>query len=214
MRASQKQFRIPITFFFVASCIGLLMRWNFIFPLEWLQFPNWLHAHSHTMFLGWVFNTLFLAYLYNYSLFNKRYKTLFVTIQIVLGGMLISFPLQGYGVISIVLSSLHIIFVVIFCCWIFKDFKNLPQSTSIWFAKVSLILFLLSAIGPFTLGPLVANGLGQTKWYYFSLLLFTFSVQRVLSRCVEFFFQWVEKRATFIPNSSKSQVHFIFCFPT
>ena len=165
----QNRFRIPLIFLFIAACIGLLLRWHFILPLGWLQFPNWLHAHSHTMFLGWVFNTLFLAYLSNYSLYSKSYNILFIILQIVLIGMLISFPLQGYGIVSIVLSALHTILVFIFSWWIFSDFKKLQPTASIWFAKVSLILFTLSALGPFTLGPMVANGLGQTKWYYFSV---------------------------------------------
>ncbi len=196
MPLMQKQFRIPLIFFFVASCIGLLLRFNFVFPLDWLQFPNWLHAHSHTMFLGWVFNTLFLAYISNYSLYNKRYDALFIIIQTVLIGMLISFPLQGYGIVSIVLSALHTVCVFVFCWRIFKDFKNLQTSTSIWFAKVSLILFILSTLGPFTLGPLVANGLGQTKWYYFSVYYYLhFQYNGVfIFGVLSLFFQLLEER--------------------
>ncbi len=116
--------------------------------------------------------------------------------QMTLASMLISFPLQGYGVISIVLSSLHTVFVFIFCGWIFKDFKKLEPTVSIWFAKVSLILFLLSSVGPFTLGSLVANGLSQTKWYYFSVYYYLhfqyngFFIFGVLS----LFFQLLEER--------------------
>src|SRR6188768_1335066 len=82
MRAMQSWFRIPFVFFFIAACIGLLLRWHFVSPLDWLQFPYWLHAHSHIMFLGWIFNTLFLAYVSNYSLSKRRYGTLFIIIQV------------------------------------------------------------------------------------------------------------------------------------
>ncbi len=165
----QKLFRIPIIFFFIATCIGLLLRWHFVSPLRWLKLPYWLHAHSHIMFLGWVLNTLFLAYVSNYSLNNQRYKSLFIIIQCLLCGMLISFPIQGYGTVSIILSTLHTLCVAVFCWWILKDFRTREGLTSIWYARISLILFLISSLGPFTLGPLMANGLGQTKWYYFAV---------------------------------------------
>ncbi|HEX7762949.1 MAG TPA: hypothetical protein VF433_04980, partial [Cellvibrio sp.] len=109
----QKHFSIPFLFLFIAACIGLLLRWHFIMPLSWLNYPYWLHAHSHIMFLGWVFNVLFLAFVRNYNL-SSRYRKLFVFIQILLAGMLISFPIQGYGVISIIISAIHT-----FSIWMF-----------------------------------------------------------------------------------------------
>lgn len=144
---------------------------------------------------------------------------LFVIIQITLGGMLISFPLQSYGVISIVLSALHTIFVVLFCWWIFKDFKKLPASTSIWFAKISLILFLLSALGPFSLGPLVANGLGQTKWYYFSVyyyLHFQYNGVFIFGVLSLFFHLLEERRLPFNPQLARRSglLLLISVFPT
>jgi len=192
----QSWFRIPFIFFFIAACIGLLLRWHFVSPMDWLQFPYWLHAHSHIMFLGWIFNTLFLAYVSNYSLSKRRYGTLFIIIQVLLGGMLISFPLQGYGVVSIILSFSHTVLVGVFCWWIFRDFRKIEKSTSIWFAKMSLILFLLSALGPFTLGPLVANGLGQTKWYYFSIYYYLhFQYNGVfIFGVLSLFFHFLEER--------------------
>ncbi len=165
----RKLFKVPFIFFFIAACIGLLLRWHFVSPLPWLKFPYWLHAHSHVMFLGWVFNTLFLAYVSNYSLTDKRYNSVFIIMQCLLSGMLISFPLQGYGVVSIILSTLHTICVAVFCLWILRDFKKKEASVSIDYARISLILFLISSLGPFTLGPLMANGFGQSKWYYFAV---------------------------------------------
>ncbi|HEX5171412.1 MAG TPA: hypothetical protein VFW11_19680 [Cyclobacteriaceae bacterium] len=163
----QRQFKIPLIFFFIAACLGLLLRWHFVTPQTWLKYPHWLHAHSHIMFLGWVFNVLILAYISNYDL-PSRYRKLFIFIQALLVGMLISFPLQGYGPVSITISTLHTFSVWIFSFWMFRDLKT-GNSTSIWFAKSSLILFILSSLGPFALGPLMASGLAQSKWYYFAV---------------------------------------------
>jgi hypothetical protein len=135
------------------------------------------------MFLGWVGNFLMLAYLINYSLWKiKRYRILFYGIQGLLLGMLISFPLQGYGAFSIALSALHTFAWWLFTVWYFIDMKkdqsfhlkgwnvhNKRDAASIWFAKISLLLFAIASLGPFTLGVLAANGLGHSNKYYFAL---------------------------------------------
>ncbi len=141
----QKRFSIPLVFLFVAACIGLLLRWHFIIPIRWLKYPYWLHAHSHIMFLGWVFNVLFLAFVWNYNL-SSRYRRLFAVIQILLAGMLVSFPIQGYGVISIIISTVHTFSIWMFSLWLFKDFRKTDELISKWFAKSSLILFIVSSL--------------------------------------------------------------------
>lgn len=166
----KKLFRIPLFFLAIAACIGLLLRWHFVSPIKGFNYPYWLHAHSHIMFLGWVFNALFIAYISNFNLLSvKRYQKLFLFIQGLLCGMLVSFPLQGYGIISISLSILHTFSIGLFSYWMFRDLKSMNYSTSIWCAKISLILFIVSSLGPFALGPLMATGLGQSKWYYFAI---------------------------------------------
>lgn len=167
----QKYIRVSFLYFFLAACIGLLLRWHFINPISWLTFPFWLHAHSHLMFLGWIFNLLSIAFVQENIKqdHRKKYTILFMIIQVLLMGMLISFPLQGYGVYSIALSTLHTVLVGVFSFWFFQDTKNIDFDPSRWFARISLIFFLVSSIGPFALGALMANGFAQTKWYYFSV---------------------------------------------
>lgn len=172
----QQYFSIPLLFFFIASSLGLLLRWHFISPLESVRYPYLLHAHSHIMFLGWVFNTLYLAYVNSYvrTKWISRYRALFIMLQILVLGMLISFPLQGYGLFSIIFSTLHTILAGVFLVLFFQDLKqeNLKNSASVWFVKTSLFFFLLSSLGPFSLGFLMANGLGQSNWYYFAVYFY------------------------------------------
>src|SRR5690606_3730360 len=102
-------FKIPPLFFFIAAGIGVLLRFHFVMPVDGLQYPFWLHTHSHIMFLGWVTNALFLFFTESFigNTQKRKYKVVFILIQILLAGMLVSFPLQGYGLIPIVLSTLH-----------------------------------------------------------------------------------------------------------
>ncbi|KXK24769.1 MAG: hypothetical protein UZ12_BCD005001829 [Bacteroidetes bacterium OLB12] len=155
--------KVPLYFLVIASCIGLILRYHFIHPISWLIFPYWLHAHSHLMFLGWVMNVLYLAFVTNYvPATNTRYKKLFVFLQLNLLGMMIAFPLQGYGLFSITFSTLHTMGIALFTYWLYQDTKHQPISASLWLVRKSLLFFLLSAVGPFTLGPLMATGLAQS----------------------------------------------------
>ena len=172
----QRYIRIPLIFFFIASSLGLLLRWHFISPLETVHYPFLLHAHSHIMFLGWIFNTFYLAYVNSYlrTKWNTRYSRLFILLQILVLGMLISFPLQGYGLFSIIFSTLHTILAGVFLVLFFRDLKhkNLKGFSSVWFVKTSLLFFLLSSLGPLTLGYITANDQGQSNWYYFAVYFY------------------------------------------
>ena len=140
--------RMPFLFFLLAAGIGLLLRYHFNRPLDWLKFPFWLHAHSHMMFLGWILNFLCIAFVRNSirRSSQKKFVALLWLIQALLAAMLISFPLQGYGVASIVLSTLHTVAMTVFTIWFFAETKREVFTLAGWLAKISLILFLISAV--------------------------------------------------------------------
>lgn len=163
----RKLLRLPIVFFFVASVIGLLLRWHQYDPIPGFTYSFWLHGHSHIMFLGWVFNALSMAFVISF-LPEKSftwYRRILIVINILLVGMLISFPLQGYGKVSIIISTLHTVLVVVFTLRFFRDTKDKKSSQSAGFARLSLLFFIISSAGPFALGTLVANGLATSVWY-------------------------------------------------
>jgi hypothetical protein len=125
------------------------------------------------MFLGWVFNTLYLAFVESYvkSRWAGRYRWIFILLQVLVVAMSVSFPLQGYGIFSITFSTLHTLLAVVFIVRFFADLKQTSANHSIssFFVKVSLGFFLLSSAGPFALGFIIANGLGQSNWYFFAV---------------------------------------------
>lgn len=211
---------IPLFFLALAACIGLILRFHFISPIPWLTYPYWLHAHSHLMFLGWITNVLYLAFVTFYvPVAGKRYRTLFIIIQILLTGMLISFPLQGYGIASITISTLHTFCICLFTWWIYRDTQFSAFRVSLSFAKRALFFFILSAIGPFSLGALTANGLGHTPWYYSAIYFYLhFQYNGVfIFGCFSLFFQLLEEQnLPFKMQFAKVGSHLLFaaCFPT
>lgn len=186
---------IPLWFFFVASIIGVLLRWQVVSPIDGFHYMNFLHAHSHIMFLGWVFNVLYIGFVINHIPSGEQliFKRIFIFLQVLTLGMLISFPLQGYGLYSIALSTLHTLVTGVFVYLFFKKTKGV-NSTSLWFAKAALIFCVVSAIGPFSLGYIVANGSSKTHWYNYSIYFylhfqyngfFLFSVISLFAKTVE-----------------------------
>lgn len=151
----QKLFRIPLLFFFIAACLGLFLRYLIVSPVPGLSFTYVLHGHSHVMFLGWVFNILFLGFVSEFT-DGKGYTTLFWILQVLVVGMLISFPLQGYGAFSIIFSTLHTLVAFAFIVRFFKSTRTVT-TVGVWLARVALMFFVLSSIGPFYLGYLKAN---------------------------------------------------------
>lgn len=161
--------KVPLLFLCVGALLGLFLRIQFLYPTPGVVYSNFLHAHSHTMFLGWVFNALYFIFVVSLIARNQRfYIRLFIILQVLLLGMIISFPMQGYGVISIVLSTLHTIGVFVFIISFYRDTVN-DERLPVIFARIALLFFAMSAAGPFALGYLMANGLGHTQWYYFAV---------------------------------------------
>lgn len=192
----RKLFSLPLYYLVLAAGIGLLLRWNLASPVDGLNYRYWLHAHSHVMFLGWVFNFFNLVFLYNAfgDVWRRPYQLLFLLNQVLIIGMLIFFPQQGYGPVTIPLSVAHTVVSAIFCIRFILDTRNQQAKLSRRFAVWSLILFLISSLGPFALGPIMMQGLGQSKWYYFAIYfylhfqyngVFLFGVLSLLSRWCE-----------------------------
>lgn len=166
----QQLLKLPLLFFFVASVVGILLRWHQVYPVEGFVYPYWLHAHSHLMFLGWVFNALVVNGVVQFlpDAPVKRYIKIIWLLNALVLGMLISFPLQGYGVYSIIISTLHTVVAVIFIVYFFRATRH-TVFPEVQYMKVAFGFFILSAAGPFALGALMANGLGQTPAYHLAV---------------------------------------------
>ena len=216
----QRYVKIPLFFFFIAATVGLLLRWFFISPLENIQYPFLLHTHSHIMFLGWVFNTLYLAYVENHvkSRWASRYRWIFILLQVLVMAMSFSFPLQGYGLFSITFSTLHTLLAVIFIVRFFGDLKQTSANPSIssWFVKISLGFFLLSSVGPFALGFIMANGFGQSNWYYFAVYYYLHFQYNgfFLFGIFGLFFQLLEERQLVIKRHEALRAGYVMAIAT
>ena len=82
--------------------------------------------------------------------------------------MLLSFPIQGYALISITFSTMHIICSYVFAWWFWKDLKE-SKTFSTKMIKTALVFMVFSTIGVWAMGPLMTSSLRGSAWYYMAV---------------------------------------------
>ncbi|MFO7822619.1 MAG: hypothetical protein R6V72_01680 [Cyclobacterium sp.] len=163
-----KKFWILLSFsnFLIAALFGLVLRAAFVWEINWMEYRNLLHAHSHLAMLGWVYMGIFAFFCYRFVPASKfkTYSKLFWITQTTVIGMMLSFPLQGYAAVSISFSSLHILASYVFCYRIWKDQQiTHPAVKKLFYA--ALVFLVLSTFGVWLLGPLAVSGGRNTALY-------------------------------------------------
>lgn len=169
---ARRMFGVALMFLAIVAGLGALLRWQTIRPWAWVDSGHFLHAHSHTAFLGWVFNAFFAVALVGFVPVAERrgYGRLFVGLQVAMVGMLASFPVQGYGPVSIAFSTLHVIGSGVFVWRLWRRNTAVPVARG--YLRVALGCLLASGLGPLMLGPLAANGLRETPWYHLAIYFY------------------------------------------
>ncbi len=193
--------KISLLFFLMVAVIGTWLRGSFFLPLP-LDYENLVHAHSHVAFQGWVYSALFLLitnlYLTDAQIQKGRYRLQFLFTIFIIIGVLLSFSLQGYGLYSIMCSTLFQFLVYWFTFRFLKDIKQTAskakKTISLYFVKAGLWLGILSSLVPFVIGALSAKGMGGTEAYHSMVYTFLhlqyngwflFLTVGLLFRCLE-----------------------------
>lgn len=167
--------RISLFNLLVAISIGALLRFAFVTEIGWMEFKNFLHAHSHVAMLGWVYLALFSLFIQSFlepTFHNKTfYKVLFWGTQLTVLGMLVAFPLMGYAALSIFFSSLHVVFSYIFTWRFLKDLKATSPSNSISvkFIKTALFFMVFSTVALWAMAPIIILGYKGSSLYHMAI---------------------------------------------
>lgn len=213
-----KWFRIAIFNLLLVALLGVIMRYKIAFSLPFINQKNFLSAHSHFAFAGWITQAImsFIA-LYiserkpGFSL--KKYNYLLLANLLTAYGMLFSFPFGGYGAISVIFSTLSIFTSYAFAIVVWKDLNRIPAKTIIhYWIKAAVIFNALSSIGPYTLAYMITTkNLHQNAYlasvYYF--LHFQYNGWFFFS-CMGLF---VEKLMTqVVPLRTQKTIFYLFAF--
>ena len=204
---------IALGYFFLVGLLGILLRLFFTSPIPG-NFRFIVHAHSHIALLGWVYIGLVtIIYKMYFTEIDRSptYMRIFWFTNFTVIGMLVTFPFQGYALLSITFSTLFL-FASYFLAWFFL--KNIPahykNSNSYKCIKASLIFLVFSSIGPWAIGGVMAT-LGNTSiWYKISIyfyLHFQYNAWFILA-LAGIFFYLLEKAG--LPINNKEFRTFFF----
>ncbi|MCV9927004.1 hypothetical protein OIU83_05050 [Flavobacterium sp. LS1R49] len=161
--------------FLIASVMGLLMRFLYLFPLQNINYSFLLHAHSHVAMLGWAYLMIYVLIVHFFIPKDKSekaiYNQLFWTTEFAVIGMMITFPIQGYALFSIVFSTLHILLSYVFCWLVWRDgFKD--ETSDYKLLLVAVLFMVLSTFGVWCLGPAVSMLGKQSAFYQIAIQFF------------------------------------------
>ncbi len=215
--------KISLLFFLLIAVLGTLIRLFPFFDVP-LAYKHLLHAHSHVAFQGWIYTLIMLftthLFLTPSQIKKGHYITQFkITVGIVVG-ILVSFSLQGYGLYSILFSSLFQLLYYGFVFQFLKDVRKHTAAFSLRFIKAGLLLGVLSTLAPWGIGILSAQRLTHTEGYE-ALLYFFLHFQYnglFLFVIIGLFFKWLEnhsvpyhaKKALLLYNVSIATIFFTY----
>ncbi|QNM86452.1 hypothetical protein H9W90_04835 [Polaribacter pectinis] len=172
MISIKKQVLIALFYFLIAGSLGVLLR---LFPVTEVSatYKYIVHTHSHVALLGWVYVglTSLIYHLFIKKEVQKKYSILFWCTQITILGMLVSFPITGYALFSIIFSTLFLICSYWFYFFFRKHNTCDKTNYSYKFINTSLLFMVLSSIGPWALG-IIMSTLGSTSHWYKNAIYF------------------------------------------
>ena len=174
----QKWIRIALFNLLIVSLLGVIMRYKIAYYLPFVDQQNFLHAHSHFAFTGWLSQVLMILLVA--SLVNKagtgilkKYTWILLANLVSAYGMLITFIYQGYGLYSIIFSTLSIFVAYVFAVMYWRDLNafNEKNSSQLWF-KAAVFFNAISSLGAFFLAFMLATKTLHQNWYLHSVYFF------------------------------------------
>lgn len=197
-------------YFFIVATMGLLLRFFFVTPVP-LNYKFILHAHSHTALLGWIYlglTTLVYKLFLSEAQKPKLYKHIFIFTNICIVGMLVTFPIQGYALFSIIFSTLFLFASYWFSWFAIKYIPKKFRNRFSWkLIKTALLYLVLSSIGPWAIGGVMATLGPESIWYKTSIyfyLHFQYNGWFILALLGFVFYFFEEKGIIFNPQRLKS----------
>jgi len=155
--------RISIFNLLLVATIGVILRYKIAFSLPFIDQKHLLHGHSHFAFSGWISQALMVLLVHQLSKYKseavfKQYRWLLWGNLLTAYGMLFSFPVQGYGFVSISFSTLSIINSYFFAIKFWKDLNRIEHKfiSFLWF-KAALLFNVFSSLGAFSLAFIMAS---------------------------------------------------------
>ncbi len=163
--------KISLINLLIVACLGVTLRYKILYSLPFVDQKHLLHGHSHFAFAGWITQAL-MALLVSYLIKQpgadnyKKYTWLLYANLVTAYGMLIAFPIEGYGLFSIIFSTASILVSYAFAFFYWRDLNKLNNgmAANSWF-KAAVLFNALSSLGAFALTIMMMNKVIHQNWY-------------------------------------------------
>lgn len=163
--------KITLLNLFIVAAIGVVLRYKIAYSLPFIDQKHLLHGHSHFAFAGWISQAimvLLVAYLAKEkeAPVFKKYSWLLYANLVTAYCMLIAFPIEGYGLYSIIFSTASIIVSYAFAIIYWKDLNRLKNKSIShkWF-KAAVFFNAFSSLGAFALAIMMVSKIIHQNWY-------------------------------------------------
>jgi hypothetical protein len=159
---------------FAAALIGVLLRTIYLVEIPFVRFRPWLHGHSHTALLGWLFIGTVVCLLHNggRGSITPRIRNLLAGLQVAVVVMLIGFPLWSYNVVTITASIFHMVLAFAILSILWRTSRSWPRRGSGSLTRLAVIMFIASMLGILAIGPIMATGNQGKEIYYWAVQFF------------------------------------------
>ncbi|MCC7502313.1 MAG: hypothetical protein IT229_07270, partial [Flavobacteriales bacterium] len=173
-RDLRRWFAVALLNLAIAAAIGCVLRSIYLVEIPHVHFKPLLHAHSHVAMLGWIFIALMVFLLEDLDRDPARrwHRTFLFGAQVAVVGMLLSFPVKGYGVVSIAFTTLHMLMSYVLAVFAWQGTSHWVPAGSRRLVRIAIIMQLLSTLGVWAMAPILASGLFGTELYYWSIQFF------------------------------------------
>lgn len=171
----RKHIGIAVAYFLIVALMGLVLRFYLVTSLP-INYKFLLHAHSHTALLGWIYlglTTLIYKIFLSEAQKPKLYKRIFFFTNICILGMIITFPVQGYALFSIIFTTLFLFASYWFAWFAIKHVPSHFKKRFSWkLIKTSIWYLVLSSIGPWAIGGVMSTLGPESIWYKTSIYFY------------------------------------------
>ncbi|MGN6616710.1 MAG: hypothetical protein ACTHJ5_05995 [Ilyomonas sp.] len=170
--------RVALIDLTIVAFAGVIMRYKIAFSLPFIDQKYLMHAHSHFAFSGWITQALMVlltAYLAKRlpQINLKKYNAILWANVLTAFGMLFTFPFEGYGLYSIIFSTLSIFVSYAFAIVYWTDLNKITTArvSHKWF-KAAVLFNAISSYGAFSLAYMMATHSVTQNGYLESIYFF------------------------------------------
>ncbi len=163
--------KIALINILIVASIGVILRYKILYSLPFVDQKHLLHGHSHFAFAGWITQAIMVLMVFYLarqtgSGVYKRYRWILLANLLTAYAMLIAFPIEGYGLYSIIFSTASIFVSYVFTVFYWRDLNKLKKQSPchLWF-KAAVLFNAVSSIGAFSLAIMMVAKMIHQNWY-------------------------------------------------